>query len=140
LDAVIFLNKYVEFIKKKTIVEFKNNLKSTLLNTINNHQEALEIAKKIQLENPIIKTTNQQQVVNEPEALFYKGTKVISENLNYLNKRLIKLENDQFNNNVISQKALTLKNPINLSLYFVLGLILGSFLSLIIIYLKNILK
>jgi LPS O-antigen subunit length determinant protein (WzzB/FepE family) len=140
LDGVIFLNKYVEFIKKKTIDEFKNNLKSTLLNTINNHQEALEIAKKIQLENPIIKTTSQQQVVNEPEALFYKGTKVISENLNYLNKRLIKLENDQFNYNVILQKALTLKNPINLPLYFALGLILGSFLSLIIIYLKNILK
>jgi hypothetical protein len=141
LDGVIFLNKYVEFIKKKTIVEFKNNLKSTLLNTINNHQEALEIAKKIQLENPIIKTTSQQQVViNEPEALFYKGTKVISENLNYLNKRLIKLENDQFNYNVILQKALTLKSPINLPLYFALGLILGSFLSLIIIYLKNILK
>ena len=140
LDGAIFLNKYVEFIKKKTIVEFKNNLKLTLLNTINNHQEALEIAKKIQLENPIIKTTNQQQVVNEPEALFYKGTKVISENLNYLNKRLIKLENDQFNYNVILQKALTLKNPINLPLYFALGLILGSLLSLIIIYLKNILK
>jgi LPS O-antigen subunit length determinant protein (WzzB/FepE family) len=140
LDGDIFLNKYVEFIKKKTIVEFKNNLKLTLLNTINNHQEALEIAKKIQLENPIIKTANQGQVVNEPEALFYKGTKVISENLNYLNKRLIKLENDQFNYNIISQKALTLNNPINLPLYFALGLILGSFLSLIIIYLKNILK
>jgi len=140
LDGAIFLDKYVEFIKKKTIAELKNNLKMTLLNTINNHQEALEIAKKIQLENPIIKTTSQQQVVNEPEALFYKGTKVISENLNYLNKRLIKLENDQFNYNVILQKASTLKNPTNLPLYFVLGLILGSFLSLVIIYLKNILK
>jgi hypothetical protein len=85
-------------------------------------------------------TTNRQQVVNDPEALFYKGTKVISENLNYLNKRLIKLENDPFNYNVILQKALTLKNPTSLPLYFVLGLILGSFLSLIIIYLKNILK
>ena len=140
LDGAIFLNKYVEFIKKKTIVEFKNNLKLTLLNTINNHQEALEIAKKVQLENPIIKTTNQQQVVNEPEALFYKGTKVISENLNNLNKRLIKLENDQFNYNAVLQKALTLDNSTNLSLYFVLGLILGSFLSLVIIYLKSILK
>ena len=139
-DGAIFLNKYVEFIKKKTIVEFKNNLKLTLLNTINNHQEALEIAKKIQLENPIIKSTNLQQVIIEPEGLFYKGTKVISENLDSLNKRLVKLENDQFNYNIILQKALTLKNPINLPLYFALGLILGSFLSLIIIYLKNILK
>ena len=140
LDGAIFFNKYVEFIKKKTIVEFKNNLKLTLLNIINNHQEALEIAKKIQLENPIIKTTSQQQAVNEPEALFYKGTKVISENLNYLNKRLIKLENDQFNYNIILQKALTLKNPINLPLYFALGLMLGLFLSLVIIFFKGILK
>jgi len=140
LDGAILLNKYVEFIKKKTIVELKNNLKLTLLNTINNHHEALEIAKKIQLENPIIKTTTQQQVITEPEALFYKGTKVISENLHYLNKQLIKLENDQFNYNIILQKASTLKNPINLPLYFALGLILGSLLSLVIIYLKNILK
>ena len=137
-DGAIFFNKYVEFIKKKTIVELKNNLKLTLLNSIHDHQEALEIAKKIQLENPIIKTT--QQAVNEPEALFYKGTKVISENLNNLNKRLIKLENDQFNYNAVLQKALTLDNSTNLSLYFVLGLILGSFLSLVIIYLKSILK
>ncbi len=139
-DGAIFLNKYVEFIKKKTIVEFKNNLKLTFLNTINNHQEALKIAKKIQLENPIIKTTSQQQLLTEPEALFYKGTKVISENLNYLDKRLIKLENDQFNYNIILQKAITLDNSISLPLYFVFGLILGSFLSLVIIYLKNILK
>jgi len=141
-DGAIFLNKYVGFIKKKTIVEFKNNLKLTFLNTINNHQEALEIAKKIQLENPIIKSTNLQQVIIEPEGLFYKGTKVISENLNSLNKKLVKLENDQFNYNIILQKALTSKNPINLPLYlyFILGLTLGSILSLVIIYLKNILK
>ena len=140
LDGAIFFDKYVEFVKKKTIAEFKNNLKLTLLNTINAHQEALEIAKKIQLENPIINTTSQQQVVTEPEALFYKGSKVLSEKLNYFNKRLIKLENDQLNYNTILQKALTLKNPKSLNLYFVFGLMLGLFLSLAIIYLKNILK
>jgi hypothetical protein len=65
---------------------------------------------------------------------------VLSQNLDDLNKTLIKLENDQFNYNIILQKALTLKNPTSLPLYFVFGLILGSFLSLPIIYLKNILK
>jgi LPS O-antigen subunit length determinant protein (WzzB/FepE family) len=140
-DGAIFLNKYVEFIKKKTIDQLKNNLKLTLLNIINNHQEALEIAKKIQLENPIIKTTSQQQVVNEPDALFYKGTKVISENLNYLNKRLIKLENDKFDFNIILQKSITsYKNSMSLSLYFIIGLILGLFLSLVIIFLKDFFK
>jgi LPS O-antigen subunit length determinant protein (WzzB/FepE family) len=139
LDGVIFLNKYVEFTKKKTIVELKNNLKLTLLNTINNQKEALEIAKKIQLENPIIKVIDQQRVVNVPETLFY-GTKVISENLNNLNKRLIKLENDQFVFNIILQKPMTLpidrKSPLN----FASGSILGFFLSLGIIFFKNILK
>jgi hypothetical protein len=139
LDGAIFLNKYVEFINKKIIVEFKNLLKLTLLNTINNHLEALEIAKKVQLENPIVATSRQQQVVVEPEALFYKGTKVLSGNLNHLNERLIKLENEQFNYNIILE-VLTLKNQKSLSLYFVFGLILGLFLSLVIIYLKNILK
>jgi hypothetical protein len=80
------------------------------------------------------------QTVYQPEALFYEGTIVISENHNYLNKRLIKFKNDQFNYYVILQKALTLKDLIILPLYFLLRLILGSFLSLIIIYLKNILK
>jgi hypothetical protein len=118
----------------------KNNLKLTLLNNIDSHQQAFEIAKKIQLENPIIKTITQQQVVTEPEALFYKGTKVISENLNYLNKKLIKLENDQFNYDIILDKAsfsyLVSKSS---SLYILVGLCLGFFLSLLIIFLRNIL-
>jgi LPS O-antigen subunit length determinant protein (WzzB/FepE family) len=141
LNADIFLNEYVEFIKKKTTVQFKNILKLTIVNSINNHQEAFEIAKKIQLENPIIKTINQQQVVNEPEALFYKGTIVLSENLISLNKKLIKLENDQFVFDVILQKPITfLDDSTNPRLYFALGVMLGLFLSLVIIYLKNILK
>jgi LPS O-antigen subunit length determinant protein (WzzB/FepE family) len=146
LDGAIFLNKYVEFIKKKTIAELKNNLKLSLLNTIYYHQEDLEIAKKIQLENPILKTLSQQQailVVNEPEALFYRGTKVLAENIINLNKRLIKLENDQFVYNIISKKPMTFSNsynPKSLPLYFALGLMLGLFLSFVIIFFKGILK
>ena len=140
-DGAIFLNKYAEFIKKKTITELKSNLRLSLLNIINNHNEAIEIAKKIQLENPIIKTNQQQQVVTEPEALFYKGTKVLTENINYLNRRLIKLESDKLDYNVISQKSTTSPhNPISLPLYFASGLMLGFFLSLVIIFFKNILK
>jgi LPS O-antigen subunit length determinant protein (WzzB/FepE family) len=141
LDGSIFINKYVEFINKKTIVEFKHVMKLSILNTINNHQEALEIAKKIQLENPIIKTTSQQQVVIEPEALFYKGTKVLEENIINLNKKMMKLENDQFVFNIMSQKPMTLPNDTkSLTLYFALGLMLGLFLSLVIIFFKGILK
>lgn len=66
---------------------------------------------------------------------------MLSESLNYINKRVIKLENDQFDYNVIFQKSITLtNNPISSSLYFALGLILGLFLSFVIIFFKNILK
>jgi LPS O-antigen subunit length determinant protein (WzzB/FepE family) len=142
LDGAIFLNKYVEFTKKKTIVEFKNVLKLSFLNAIDNHQVALNIAKKIQLENPIINTMGQQQLFNESENLFYKGTKVLAENLIYLNKKIIKLENDQFNYNIILQEPLILKKKVSMSssLHFVFGLILGLFLSLGIIFFKSILK
>jgi len=56
-------------------------------------------------------------VINEPEALFYKGTKVFLQNLIYLKKALIKLENDKFNYNFILVIISTpseeiLKNPI----------------------------
>jgi LPS O-antigen subunit length determinant protein (WzzB/FepE family) len=140
LDGGTFFNNYAEFIKKITITEFKHNLKLTLLNTIIIYEEALVISKKIQLENPIIKSLGQEQVLTEPEALFYKGSKVLSENLINLNNRLIKLENDQINFDIILQNSLTSKTTKNLPLYFVFGLILGLFLSLAIIYLKNILK
>jgi len=141
LDGAIFLNKYVKFVKKKTTVEVKNTLKLTILNSISLHLQALEIAKKIQLENPIIKTPSQQQIVTEPEALFYKGTKVITENLKYLNTKMIKLENEQFDYNIILEKSITHAiNPVSSSLYFALGLMLGSFLSFVIIFFKNKLK
>jgi LPS O-antigen subunit length determinant protein (WzzB/FepE family) len=140
LDGGTFLNNYAEFIKKMTITDFKHNLKLTLLNTIIIYEEALVISKKIQLENPIIKTLGQEQVLTEPEALFYKGSKVLSENLINLSNRLIKLENNQFNFDIILQNSLTKKTIINLPSYFVFGLIPGLFLSLAIIYLKNILK
>ena len=65
---------------------------------------------------------------------------MLTENINYLKQRLIKLENDQFNYNIILQKPYILKNLISLPLYFAIGLILGLFLSLVIVYLKNILK
>jgi len=68
LDGDIFMNEYAEFTKKKTVADLKYLLKLSIINQINNHQEALEIAKKIQLENPILKTINQSQVITEPEA------------------------------------------------------------------------
>ncbi len=120
MDGAIFLNKYVEFIKKKTIVEFKNNLKLTLLNTINNHQEALEIAKKVQLENPIIKNTKSRSSSYMSQKHYsIKVLKCYQKISIILHKRLIKLENDQFDYDFILQKSITAPNkPISFTFIF----------------------
>jgi LPS O-antigen subunit length determinant protein (WzzB/FepE family) len=69
LDGNIFLNNYLEFTKKKNIIECKKILKAIIENRINYTQDALETAKLINLENPIF----------ESKFLFYKGTKVLSQ-------------------------------------------------------------
>jgi len=142
LDGNIFFNNYFEFIKKKNITEFKKNLKLTIQNRINNTADALETAKSINLENPILNSINRQsQVVNEPEALFYKGTKVLAQSIVIDKKLLQKLENDQFNYNPILDKGITLKiNTISSYAFVAIGLFIGFILSCIIILFKSSLK
>ena len=142
LDGDIFLNNYVEFTKKKNITNFKKNLKMAIENKIAVHEQALEIATLINLENPILKSLdNQSQVVNEPEALFYKGTKVLLQNIIYFKRLSQKVENDQFNYNPILDKAsLPVFQNISPPLFFGFALILGFLLSLVIIFLRNKLK
>jgi LPS O-antigen subunit length determinant protein (WzzB/FepE family) len=142
LDGDAFLNNYAQFIKKKTEFELKKNLKLSIINKITSLENALENAILINLENPILRSMNQtNQVVNEPEDLFYKGSKILSQEIIYAKKLLIKLENDQFNFNIISDKSLNspVKEMPNLT-YFAIGLMFGLFLSLGIIFFKDILK
>ena len=142
MNGDIFLNNYAQFIKKKTVFEIKNFLKSSIVNKIVILESALEKAKLINLENPILISMNQaNQVVNEPEDLFYKGSKILSQEIIYLKRLIIKLENDQFNFEIVSDKPLN--SPVNKGsdlAYFTLGLMFGLFLSCGIIYFRNILK
>ena len=98
-------------------------------------ENALENAKIINLENPILRSMNQtSQVVNEPEDLFYKGSKILSQEITYLKKILIKLENDQFDYEIVSDKPLN--SPVDKILnykYFVIGLIFGLLFSIAIV-------
>ena len=142
LDGDIFLNNYAEFIKKKNIVEFKKNLKLAIENKIYSYEEALEIAKLLNIEIPLFKSINNQIFVAiEPEVLFYKGSKALSQDIINLKKLLQKLENDQFNYNLILDKASSpVLQTVSVSKIFVSALTLGFLLSLVIIFLKNTLK
>jgi LPS O-antigen subunit length determinant protein (WzzB/FepE family) len=142
LEGDIFLNNYAKFTIKKTVFIMKKNLKLSIENQITIFENSLEKAKLINLENPILNLTNQRaQVVNEPEDLFYKGSKILSQDIIHLKRLLIKLENDQFNFDFILDKPVNLpvKKMSNLA-FFGIGLTLGIFLSLVIIFFKSILK
>jgi LPS O-antigen subunit length determinant protein (WzzB/FepE family) len=144
LDGNNFLNNYTEFVKKKNIIQLKKNIKLSIENRINNTIDAFEIAKSINLENPISLSSaekNQNQEAKEPISLFYKGTKVLSKSIIIDKKLLQKLENDQFNYNHILDKAITTSiNPVSSYFYVLTGFFIGFFLSCIIIFFNIVLK
>ena len=83
----------------------------------------------------------QNQIINEPDALFYKGTKVLLQSLAIDKKLLQKLENDQFNyNSILDKGIITPINTMSSYFYFLAGLFVGFFLSCIIIFFKSVLK
>jgi LPS O-antigen subunit length determinant protein (WzzB/FepE family) len=143
LDGDIFLNNYAEFIKKKTILEFKKNIKLVLENKITITEQAFQHAKIINLEKPILISESQShyKAINEPDALFYNGTKILDQEIINLKKLFLKLENDQFNYNFIIERA-SYPKLISKSnaFYFLIGIFVGLFFSIVIIISKSILQ
>jgi LPS O-antigen subunit length determinant protein (WzzB/FepE family) len=141
LDGETFLNNYVEFIKNKTILDFKIKLKFLIENKIIVYKNSLEKAKLINLENPILRSPSPNLlVVNEPDDLFYKGIKILTQDIINFKKILTELENEHINFEIILDKAYN--SPVNSSMprssYFAIGFLLGLFLSLGIIFFKAI--
>ena len=136
-----FLEKYVLF--NETVREFKNKLTSAIKNNILIYEEALEIANKINLLDPILKSYSQYNiVVNEPETLFYKGANVLRIEIINKEKLLKKLENDKFEYNPILEKSsvpIYLNSSYNKFNFFI-GLLFGFLLSFLIIFFKTLLK
>ena len=88
-------------------MELKKHLKLSIENKLTKFENALENVKLINLENPILGMLNlKTQSINETEDLFYYGSKILSQEIIYLKRLLIKLENDQFDFEIISDKAL----------------------------------
>jgi LPS O-antigen subunit length determinant protein (WzzB/FepE family) len=137
-----FLTNYVNYVKKKTFIEMKKQLIKKILNEINFYEHNLKIAEIINLSNPILQSTGQNiSLLAEPEALFYRGTKVLSQELIYLNLLLNDVKNTTYDNNIILHKAtpamLITKEP---HFIMVISFIFGLFLSFIIVFLKSTFK
>lgn len=134
-----FLSDYVNYVKQITEIEFRKQLKLIIKNEIQSYNQNLEIAKKINLENPILKSFAEgNYVVNEPNALFYKGSKVLSLQIIYYENLLNEIESLVFEYNPIlespTKPSLVSKSVIYLTTFM---FILGLFFSFTYIYIKS---
>lgn len=140
-----FLYDYVLFNKNKVLREFKNMLTVLIKNNILVHEEALEIANKINLLDPLIlKSPNLQNIIAfESEPLFYKGATILRQEIVNKEKLLKKLEDAKFEYNVILDKnsvPINLNSSINEIFNFFIGLLFGFLSSSLIIFFKTLLK
>jgi hypothetical protein len=127
-------------VKQSTEVEFKKILKQNIENEIRLYNDNIDIAKEINLENPILKTFDTGNVVvNEPASLFYKGSKVLSKQKLNLDKLLKETENLNLKYNPIREKVsypiLITKQPF---VFMAISFILGLFFSFVVIFIKSV--
>ena len=128
LDGVSFIINYIEFIKKNKKSLYNKKIKEFYQKKINEHLLALEISKKLKIEMPM-------QSVGDN--LSFKGTIYLSEQVNHFRKIYSGIDNEKyFNIDYLISKPVTLGNK-SLSVYFVIGLILGLFLSFLIVFVKK---
>ena len=78
--------------------------------------------------------------VNEPNALFYKGTKVLSQQIFYLDELLKNTKKFTLNYDPILERASTVKLSLKSPLIFAaVGFLLGLFFALIIVLMRYLL-
>jgi len=142
LPGETFLNDYIIFAQQKALTIFKKTQTQKIIAEINLYQEHLKIAEKIDLKNPIsLSLTEGRVMMNEPEPLFYKGTKVLSQQIFFYNNLLNETKNFTLDYNHIlesvSKETVTTQST---TTFVSIGLVLGLFFSFIIIFVKKLLK
>ena len=142
-EGAIFLRDYIFYIKDKSLRKFLELNEYILDNQIEIYQHNLIIAEGIELNNPLIlqeKKNNDRntQIINEPKALFYLGSKVLKYELerfkNYKKSKIIELiEYVPITDDIVVKKVFKKKK---LFLYTSAGFIIGLCLSIFIIFFK----
>jgi LPS O-antigen subunit length determinant protein (WzzB/FepE family) len=130
-----FLTNYIKFVKKKTETDFKKILYIINHKEISTHEKNLEIAEKIKLENPFTKPRNDSSYDTvEQSWLFYKGTKVLSQEILHLKEASNQIKNFELDYNPMIGIT-TRPNRVSLSVekFAAAGFLLGLFISLIVI-------
>jgi LPS O-antigen subunit length determinant protein (WzzB/FepE family) len=136
LDGSVFISDYAEFIKNKTLNEYKHSLQLLFEDYDIKLNNALELAKAASIEDPIFSKVD-INVNTQKNLLFYEGTKVLSTKIILHKKNIQDLDNIKFNYNVILEKTPSKQFSKSEYSYALAGFIFGIFLSIIIIFFKK---
>ena len=129
-----FVNDYLEFIKNRTNEEYKNILKISIQNNLNVHKKSFLYAKLIGLDKPMLFNNVRD------DDFFYLGTAILTQKISDLENLLLELEKDQFHYDLyLSSETVSVKR-FSINLHPLVSFILGFFLSLAIIFFREILK
>jgi LPS O-antigen subunit length determinant protein (WzzB/FepE family) len=144
LEGTIFLNNYLEFNKNKTKGEFINKLGIAIHLQLTEFEQNLQIAIQIGLEDPVMKfiESSPNNFFADVKSSYLEGTKVLSQKIIYTKELLLDLERNQFDYNPILDKASVISKvaPFYQLLYILGGFVFGFFLSLIIIFFRDVIK
>jgi len=142
LDGSTFLINYIKFTQKNSTTELKKYLKLIIEDEIKMHHDALKLAKVIGLKDFVQFEKNSEiKIADLKDNLYYHGSEVLSQKIIFLETFLRQFENEEFNYNIISEGPTVIKaQPPSLLYILSSGLLIGLFISFIIIFFKNILN
>lgn len=136
-DSEIFLNNYLNFIINKSIVQLNHELKILIKKNILKHEKALEIARTINLENPIIKERqldSDDLEVSNNYYLYYEGTKILNIRINRDKILLEEIDNYILNYYSTDKTQIISKQPVYENFLFFFNLIFRIIVSSFILY------
>jgi LPS O-antigen subunit length determinant protein (WzzB/FepE family) len=146
------LNEYVNYTAFQSYLSLIEKVINIVDLKILKHEQALKIAIIINLEETIptsIIRGNTGSIVTEPNAIYYKGVKVLRteidnlkqdlNNLNNLKNNISLLSNSDFQWTPILQQAIEPTKHISpkKSIFFLVGSFLGFFISLLVIFFRS---
>lgn len=142
IQGDILLDNYIKFTKNKILFELKKNIKKELEATLIKYNAHLNIARDLNLIEPAGFFGQPFKVENQDLSLFSRGTKVLDQEIILLNSIYKNLDNELFDYNHILEKPSKpqIVGSFGTHVYLLLGLTIGFFLSLMIVFIKNIFK
>jgi|LakMenEpi03Aug12_release.lakeMendotaPanAssembly.Ray.scaffolds.fasta_scaffold228509_1 LPS O-antigen subunit length determinant protein (WzzB/FepE family) len=133
------LNEYIIFVKNKTEEIFKRDILDKVIFQIKHYKYHLMLANAANLNEPkgeFVYINN----ANNSDILFFLGTKILTIKINNLENLLDKDKTLRLNYNPIKKKINPSANFKSPKIYLALSFVLGLFFSLVILFIKSLMK